>query len=284
MAGGFYSAICSTPFTGTASDPGSNATGVSTVTLTLQDLTGSFTVFSSSAAGGTPANWTYTPSNTYIANHQYQLTATAIDNAGNSNNTSALFTYDVQTPTSTITNPAPGFITSWTTISGKANDQLSSHPSGISTTACPVAVQQAGGTGTALSTFGGSNPQILPPPLLSALLRERGAIRCLPHCKARSLPAAPTSSFRFPRPISPPIRNSDPWPPISQPVAGVTVVYDTVAPTAVINVPVLASTSGVISLSITSGGLASGDVFPISKSPSKIWSMVFGWTILSDSP
>ena len=31
--------------------------------------------------------------------------------------------------------------------------------------------------------------------------------------------------------------------------AGVTVVYDTVAPTAVINVPVLASTSGVISLS-----------------------------------
>ena len=60
VASGFYSNVfVSTPFAGTAVDNGTNATGVSTVTLTLQDVTGAFNVFTSSPAQGNPANWTY---------------------------------------------------------------------------------------------------------------------------------------------------------------------------------------------------------------------------------
>ena len=71
VANGFYSNILvSTPFAGTSADNGTNATGVSTVTLTLQDLTTTAVIFTSSAAAGSPASWTYTPINGYVTNHQ----------------------------------------------------------------------------------------------------------------------------------------------------------------------------------------------------------------------
>ena len=96
---------------------------------------------------------------TFINDHQYQLTATARDNATNAGNTSATFVYDVQKPTSAVTSPVPGYLNTLTTISGAANDQGgSTHPSGISVASVTVAIQQVGGSWWNGSTFGGANP------------------------------------------------------------------------------------------------------------------------------
>ena len=260
ITGGFYSLVqVSTPFIGTAVDNGTNATGVSTVTLTLQDQTGSFSVFTSSGASGTPANWTYLPSNGYINGHQYQLTATAVDNAQNTNNTSVIFVYDVQAPTSSVTSPAPGYITSWTTISGKANDQIGApaHLSGISTNGVSVAVKQVGGNWWDGGAFNGSNPLYSTSTFVGA--------------------TSGTSSYTLPAALQNALTSGSTYFIISRSTdnaanaefgtlaanipagTGITVVYDTAPPTAVITLPVLASTSGIVSFP-TMSGTASGDV------------------------
>src|SRR5208283_2735843 len=99
----FYSGvILSTPFAGTATDPVNNPVGISTVTLVLLDQTNSTVVLSSPAAG-TPASWTFTPLSAFTQHHKYQLTATALDNAGNTAPAVATFVYDIQPATSAVT-------------------------------------------------------------------------------------------------------------------------------------------------------------------------------------
>ena len=175
-------------------------------------------MFTSSPASGTPANWTYTPLNGYTNGHQYQLTATAKDNAQNTNSTSVTFVYDVQVPTSSITNPAPGYITSWTTISGKANDQIGAPPhlSGISTNGVSVAVQQVGGNWWDGSGFNGSNPLYATTTFVGASSGTWSYTLPAPLQGSAHFREAPTSLFHSRR-ITPPIRNSEPWQPIFQP-------------------------------------------------------------------
>ena len=181
IAGGFYSAVqVSTPFIGTAVDNGALATGVSTVTLTLQDMTSTAFVFTSSPAAGTLPNWSYNPPISFTNGHQYQLTATATDNATNPASTSTLFIYDVQAPTSAVTSPNTVYITTWTTISGNANDLIGApaNKSGIATTGVAVAIQKVGGSWWDGSPSPTPTPSIKPPSI-PAVTQAPGPMPCL---------------------------------------------------------------------------------------------------------
>src|SRR5581483_4833899 len=103
----FYSAVqVATPLAGTALDVGSNPTGVSTVTLTLRDLTVGTSYYNgiawqqgaiTFAAQNFPASWSFNdPGLVFLADHQYQLTAQATDNAGKSASVTSTFVYDIQ--------------------------------------------------------------------------------------------------------------------------------------------------------------------------------------------
>ena len=219
---GFYSAVqVSTPFAGTANPSGTPLVVVTTVTLSLRDITVGTSYYNGSswqngsasfAAQNSVANWTYNNSAlSFVNDHQYQLTATALDSSGVSGNTSFTFVYDVQAPTSTITAPAPGYFTAapLATISGKANDKIGSpnHPSGLAATAVSVAIQQVG-------EVGGMAPPLLmpsapstPPPPTSEPPAAPGAIACRPPCRTPSPPETSTLSFPVP-PITPATPNS----------------------------------------------------------------------------
>ncbi|MFN0117549.1 MAG: hypothetical protein ACKVQC_04550, partial [Elusimicrobiota bacterium] len=134
--GNVYSAVqVSTPIAGTASDAGSFASQLSTVTISLRDLTDVDDFNGTAFAGGGPFNlganggvitsWQYNSGNLVLENdHQYRLTARAVDNAGNSVTTSNVtFQYDVEIPTSSITSPVAGYVTSLTSIAGTASDE-----------------------------------------------------------------------------------------------------------------------------------------------------------------
>src|SRR5439155_19301162 len=75
-------------------------------------------------------------------------------------NTSVTFVYDVQKPTSSITSPAPGYITSWTSVSGLANDQIGSpaNPAGIYSSSVTVAIQKVGSNWWNGASFGSAGP------------------------------------------------------------------------------------------------------------------------------
>ena len=150
----FYSAVqVSTPFGGTATSLPPNAPGISTVTLTLEDLT-SVTYFngttfvgsvSTVAAQGAVNAWTYNNANVaFTGDHRYTFIAKALDNAGNSGTSSTIqFYYDIQAPTTTITSPASGFTHTWASISGTASDKVGAptYPSGVVSTGVQVAVE-----------------------------------------------------------------------------------------------------------------------------------------------
>jgi len=71
--------ISSANWNGTTVDNGSNHTGLSTVTLSLQDITGApITLLSSAPTAGTPAAWTYVSTVTLTNAHLYQLSVTAL--------------------------------------------------------------------------------------------------------------------------------------------------------------------------------------------------------------
>src|SRR6185436_5509854 len=87
-------------------------------------------------------------------------TATGTDNAGNSASANATFVYDLQKPTSTVTSPATLYITTWTTISGRANDQINgpTNPAGLAATGVAVGIKQVGGNWWNGVGFAGANP------------------------------------------------------------------------------------------------------------------------------
>src|SRR6185437_16075696 len=104
----------STPFAGTSGDAGGDPAGVSTVTISIQDVGGNYfdgSGFNSGSAvllpaQGTVGNWTYNNSSLSFTNdHRYDVTAKATDNAGNSATATNRFTYDLSKPTSTISTP-----------------------------------------------------------------------------------------------------------------------------------------------------------------------------------
>ncbi len=156
---GHYSSFAtyvSTPFGGAASDGGSVPTGISTVTLTLFDVT--FSSYfngtnwtgttSSVAVQGAAANWSYNSTNlSFIDGHEYSLTALASDNATNSNTASVTFYYDTSKPTSTITFPSIPYLTNLTGINGTAKDQ-GNNIAKLSTGSVTVAVRQGAGPNT----------------------------------------------------------------------------------------------------------------------------------------
>src|SRR5262249_45567959 len=97
----------------------------------------------------------------------YQLTATATDNANNPTSTSLTFVYDTQKTSSSVTSPAGGsYVTSLTSLSGKANDQIGSptNPSGIAAGGVSVAIEQLTGNG---SWWNGTNNFALANPVYS---------------------------------------------------------------------------------------------------------------------
>src|ERR1019366_9314376 len=145
---------------------------ISTITLTLQDLTVGTSYYNglswvsggtSFPAQGTVANWSFNNASlSFVNDHQYQLTAVATDNSAVTATTNFTFVYDVQKPTSSITSPLPGYLTTTplTTISGKANDQIGSptNPSGIFASSVAVAIQQVGGNWWNGASFAAANP------------------------------------------------------------------------------------------------------------------------------
>jgi hypothetical protein len=130
-----YSQIqVSTPITGTAADAGSFSTQLSTVQVSIYDVTDNdyFTGAGYGAGpvylgmnGGTLASWSFTHPNLSFENDdQYQITARVIDTAGNVGASSVrTFAFDIEAPTSTVTSPAPGYISSLTSITGTATDE-----------------------------------------------------------------------------------------------------------------------------------------------------------------
>src|SRR5207302_9123682 len=151
-----YSAVqVSTPFAGTATPAAVSGIVVSTVTLTLQDLTVGTSYYNGSAwqnglitlpAQGPSGGWSFNSSGlSFVNDHQYTLSATAYDNAGNSALTNTSFFYDVQAPTSAVTSPANGsYVTSWAGLSGVANDKVGApaNPSHIGAGNLAVAVKR----------------------------------------------------------------------------------------------------------------------------------------------
>src|SRR5207302_7910278 len=166
-----YSAVqVSTPFAGTATPAAVSVIVVSTVTLTLQDLTVGTSYYNGSAwqnglitlpAQGPSGGWSFNSSGlSFVNDHQYTLSATAYDNAGNFTPTSTTFVYDVQKPTTAVTSPSAGYLTSWSSISGTASDRVGApaHPSLLSTGAVSIAVQQVGLGWWNGTDFTGGNP------------------------------------------------------------------------------------------------------------------------------
>ncbi len=256
----FYNAvnISSANWSGTTVDNGTNPTGLSTVTVTVADITGApITLLSSVPASGTPYNWTYVSTLTLVNAHQYKLSVTALNNAQVSTSTFVTFTYDVQTPTSSVTNPSTLYITTWTVISGKATDQLAANPSGFSATGVAVAMQQltgvaqqTGGNWWNGSAFSAGNPIYftgafvgassgtwsynLPPAFQNAL--TSGASYCI---VSRSTDTAGNTEFGL-LGSNIPLGN------------GAVTTFNVTAPTATITVP-LPGLAGVTGLAITSG-------------------------------
>ena len=279
----------STPLAGTANPSGTPLVVVTTVTLSLRDITVGTSYYNGSswqngsasfAAQNSVANWTYNNSAlSFVNDHQYQLTATALDSSGVSGNTSFTFVYDVQAPTSTITAPAPGYFTAapLATISGKANDKIGSpnHPSGLAATAVSVAIQQVGG-----SWWDGSSAFDAVSPVYSTAAYVGASSGTWSYSVPAALQNAFTSGNQY-FIVSRSTDNAGNAEFTNIPAGvGITVTYDTAPPTAVITLPVLASTSGVISLSLSSG-TASGDV-GVSNVQFAVQNMISGFWMASD--
>src|SRR5207249_318549 len=94
------------PLAGTATPSGAPLIVVSTVTLTLQDLTVGTSYYTGTAwqngaasfpAQGPASGWSFNNSGlSFVNDHQYQLSATATDNSNKSASTNFTFAYDVQ--------------------------------------------------------------------------------------------------------------------------------------------------------------------------------------------
>ena len=171
---GLYSAVqVSTPFAGTTSPSGAPNVVVSTVILTLQDLTVGTSYYNGSSwvtgattfpAQGTAGSWTFNNAAlTFVNDHKYQLTATATDNSHLSAAASFTFVYDVVPPTSTISSPASPYMTALNIVNGIVTDNPNgttfNDAAGVSTSGVTVAVQLIGGkwwNGTDFNTT--SNP------------------------------------------------------------------------------------------------------------------------------
>ncbi|OVE76238.1 hypothetical protein BVX98_06325, partial [bacterium F11] len=135
----WYSPIrISTPIAGTSSDPGADAIGVSTVTIAIEDQDAG-THFNGTSfvsgdpiylgmTGGTTANWSFNDVDLSLINdHRYIIRSTATDEAGNVSPIDTItFKYDNLKPTSTVTSPPAGFVTSLTQVDGTASDDPSS--------------------------------------------------------------------------------------------------------------------------------------------------------------
>src|SRR6185437_1448383 len=109
------------------------------------------------SAQGTPGSWTYNNANlSFLNDHRYNVTAAATDFALNVSSSTSQFVYDVQAPTSSVVSPAPGYVTSWTLITGSATD----HVSGVPATGVQVAVKSLFGAGGWWNgtNFTGSDP------------------------------------------------------------------------------------------------------------------------------
>ena len=177
IAGDFYSLVqISTPFTGTASDPGTDPAGVSTVTVSITDVDGGGSnYFTGStytgggpfflAAQGTVSNWTFNNAAlSFINDHRYDVTAKATDAAGNSTTVTHRFVYDVIKPTSTITLPSGSYFTALPNVNGSATDNPGgstyNNAAGISTFGVQLAVRKVGGSwwNSGSSQFNGSDP------------------------------------------------------------------------------------------------------------------------------
>ena len=171
MAGSFYSQIqLSTPFAGSASDPGTNPTGVSTVTIAVLDRLGRPILADGSGFNSgsilyirhlqaRPQELDRSPNANlnFTGDRQYDVTARATDNASNTSSTTVRFTYDVQIPTSAITSPVGGFNTGWTTVSGNTNDPLT-NPSGVPPAGVQLAVKDTSNNWWNGANFTGLNP------------------------------------------------------------------------------------------------------------------------------
>src|SRR5207302_8072099 len=245
---GFYSALqVSTPFAGTATPAAVSGISVSTVTLSLRDLTVGASYYTGAAwqsgaasfpAQGSVNTWSFNSAGlSFVNDHQYQLTATAFDNAGNSALTNTSFFYDVQAPTSAVTSPAGGsYVTSWSGLSGVANDKLGApaNPSHIGANNLAVAVKRLSDNQWWNGSFSGANPTYYPAALVGAdpytwSVNPAGLGAALPsgtsyYVVSRSSDNA--ANFEF-GPLAANIPAG----------VGIAFTYNTVAPTATITLP-----------------------------------------------
>ncbi|MCB4756877.1 MAG: Ig-like domain repeat protein, partial [Elusimicrobia bacterium] len=134
--GKVYSPIMlSTPMGGVALDSGTCATQLSTVTVSIHDVTDGDDFNGATFTGGGPyplgmndgtlTDWRFNDSDLTLENeHQYTVTARAKDKAGNyKDSTVNTFFFDSDIPTTTVTSPLPPYVTGFTTISGTASDE-----------------------------------------------------------------------------------------------------------------------------------------------------------------
>src|ERR1019366_6482632 len=190
------------------------------------------------------------------------LTALATDNAGNTNSALNTFVYDIQKPTSTI-NPTPYVLNAWTTVTGKANDQVGNpiHPSGIGPNNVAVAFEQMNsGYWWDGSNFAGANPTYL----------NASFVGMSSGTWTFNLPAGLQAALLSGTSYYVVSRESDTVGNIEfggaaaniPPATGLTVIYDTAPPTAVITLPTYGALTSAKAIETIGNitGTASGDV------------------------
>src|SRR5204863_81597 len=154
---------------GASADTGGS--GVSTVTIAIQDGAGNFwggATFNQAAifynaTGGTTAAWTYstaTLAGQLTTNHTYTITVKATDVAGNSSTTTRTFVYDTTAPTvsSVSSSTANGSYTTGSviavTITFSENVTVTGTPQlTLNTTPSARTANYASGSGTSTLTF-----------------------------------------------------------------------------------------------------------------------------------
>jgi len=129
--------LVSTPITGTTTNTQSSAnTGVSTVTVQITDIDAS-QCFDGGVFGGCPFwlpaqgtvdNWSYNDSDlSFVNDHRYKFEAKARDIAGNESSVaSAQISFDLNKPTSTVTEPLQEYVSELTAVYGQVSDDIDS--------------------------------------------------------------------------------------------------------------------------------------------------------------
>jgi len=296
---GFYSAVqVSTPFAGTATPAAVSGVVISTVTLTLQDLTAGTSYYNGNAWGsglatfpaqGPASGWSFNSLGlVFVADHQYQLTAKALDNAGISAFVISTFVYDVQHATTSVTTPANGsYVTSLTTLSGKATDQIGApvNPSGLATNGVAVAIQQVGGSWWSGASFTDANAFYS-----TATYTGASSGTWLYTVPAALQNALVSGNQYFLVPLSTDTAGNAEFNSIPAGV-GNTFTYNTVAPTATITLP-LNNLPGIIPTLNTISGTANGTVglsnvmVAVQSQASGQWmnQTNFGFTVAESTP